>query len=129
MSDCSSDHAKPAPKKKSNIITCCVRKTKPKPKPKPVQKPEPPLKQVVCDPIVKPPKKTKPRAEPKCDRFEFYKSGDEQRAYLSREVVPILMEGMLGLAREQPQDPITYLYKFWNDDQHKCDIPLVDNLL
>lgn len=126
MSDCSSDK-KPSPKKKSNIITCCVRKAKPKPKPKP--EPEPQFKQVVCDPIVKPPKKIKPRAEPKCDKSEFFKSPDEQRAYLNREVVPILMEGMLGLARELPQDPITYLYKFWKEDQHKCDIPLVDNLL
>lgn len=126
MASCSSDDKKPKPKKK-NIVTCCHKKAKPKPKP--VEPPLPPYTEAVCEPIVKPPKPTKPRAEPVCDKSKFYKSGDEQRAYLNREVVPILMQGMLGLAREQPKDPISFLRDFWKDDRHKCEVPLRDNLL
>lgn len=129
MASCSSDDVKPKPKKKSNIITCCQRKGKPKPKPKPVEPPLPPITEVVCEPIVEPTTRVEPPTLPVCEKSLYYTSDDEQRAYLNDEVVPILMEGMLGLAREQPKDPITYLRDFWKDDRHKCDIPLRDNLL
>ncbi|KAH8416267.1 hypothetical protein KR222_001675 [Zaprionus bogoriensis] len=112
--------------KKQNIM--CVRKKKKASNPK-KRSSLPPMKPVVCKPIEKPPKQPKSLDEPICHQSKFYRSPAETRAYLEAEVVPILMEGMLGLAREQPNDPITYLYKFWKQDQHKCDIQLNDNLL
>jgi len=58
-----------------------------------------------------------------------YKSEADKRTYLEQEVVPIMMEGMLGLAREMPRDPIGYLEKFWLENKHKCDIDLPQNIL
>ncbi|XP_017841224.1 protein dpy-30 homolog [Drosophila busckii] len=95
-----------------------------KPKNEPVAKP------VECVPIVKPEKQPKRRdEEASCNRPRHYRSASEQRDYLQKEAVPILMEGMLALAREQPKDPITYLERFWLQQQQKCDIPLPENLL
>ncbi|XP_017098285.1 protein dpy-30 homolog [Drosophila bipectinata] len=88
------------------------------------------IRSILCPPIDKPKKKAKEEAKEKdCPRATNYKTADQRRQYLEQEVVPILMEGMLGLAREMPQDPITYLKKFWLQDQHKCDIDLPKDLL
>ncbi|XP_017864204.1 PREDICTED: protein dpy-30 homolog [Drosophila arizonae] len=105
---------------------CCKKDLPPPPKPAPVEKPPQVVK---CEPIKKPPKPKKADAEPVCEKASFYRSGDELRAYLDREVVPIMMEGMVALARDQPKDPISYLEHFWLDEKHKCDIPLPENLL
>ncbi|XP_064541795.1 protein dpy-30 homolog [Drosophila montana] len=113
-------------KTKKKRVMCCPKDLPKKPKPEPKIKPPKP---VVCDPIEKPPKKPKEAVKPACERPPHYRSGSEQRAYLQQEVVPILMEGMLGLARDQPRDPISYLEKFWLKEQQKCDIPLPDDLL
>ncbi|KAI8041470.1 uncharacterized protein LOC128257049 [Drosophila gunungcola] len=64
-----------------------------------------------------------------CPRTGSFRSSADQRIYLEQEVVPILMEGMLGLARELPRDPIGYLEKFWLNNEHKCDIKLPQNIL
>ncbi|XP_016965164.1 protein dpy-30 homolog [Drosophila biarmipes] len=85
---------------------------------------------VLCPDVQKPKKEPKPSNEAKeCPRVKNYKSEGDKRAYLEQEVVPILMEGMLGLAREMPRDPIGYLEKFWLDNKHKCDIELPQNIL
>ncbi|XP_017043508.1 protein dpy-30 homolog [Drosophila ficusphila] len=103
----------PAKKNPSAIISIlCPDKEKPKTekKPKKERKPE--------DPELK-----------DCPRTKGYKSEADKRTYLEQEVIPILMEGMLGLAREMPKDPINYLEKFWLYNKHKCDIELPKNIL
>ncbi|EDV95755.1 protein dpy-30 homolog [Drosophila grimshawi] len=112
---------------RSKKIKCCSKDLKKVPKA--VPKRTPPPKPVVCDPIVKPPEQAKIADKPKCNQPSYYRSEAQQRDYLQQEVVPILMEGMLGLAREQPRDPITYLEAYWLKDQHKCDIQLPKDLL
>ncbi|XP_026847458.1 uncharacterized protein LOC113566359 [Drosophila persimilis] len=86
-------------------------------------------KAIDCPPIEKPKKEASPKAEPECNRPHFYRSPEEKRTYLELQVVPILMEGMLAVAREQPRDPIGYLEKFWLQDRLKCDIQLPKNIL
>ncbi|XP_034482233.1 protein dpy-30 homolog [Drosophila innubila] len=114
-------------KKNKNWVMCCPKDLK-KP-PKPVQKPLPPIKTVKCPRIEKPPKQPKQEDEVKCEQTKYYRSAAEQRQHLEKEVVPILMQGMLEVAREQPKDPISYLEKYWLNKQHKCDIKLPDDLL
>ncbi|KAL7733504.1 hypothetical protein ACLKA6_004974 [Drosophila palustris] len=114
-------------KKKKNWVMCCPKDLKKSSKPG--QRPLPPLKPVKCDPIEKPPKKIKQQDEVKCEQTKNYRSPAEQRQHLEREAVPILMQGMLEVAREQPTDPIAYLEKFWLKKQHQCDIKLPDDLL
>ncbi|TDG48081.1 hypothetical protein AWZ03_005498 [Drosophila navojoa] len=111
---------------KKNWVMCCKKDLPPPPKPAPVEKPPQVVK---CESIKKPPKPKKGEAEPACEKPEYYRSNDELRAYLDREVVPIMMEGMVALARDQPKDPISYLEHFWLGEKHKCDIPLPENLL
>ncbi|XP_034657542.1 protein dpy-30 homolog [Drosophila subobscura] len=88
-----------------------------------------------CPPMEKPKKKEAPppqaeaEAEAECNRPKFYRSPEQKRVYLEQQAVPILMEGMLAVAREQPRDPIGYLEKFWLQDSHKCDIQLPQNIL
>jgi len=106
---------------------CCPKDVK-KP-PKAIQKPLAPIKPVKCDPIEKPQKKPKEKDEIKCNRFKNYRSAAEQRVHLEKEVVPILMQGMLEVAREQPRDPITYLENFWLQKQYKCSIKLPEDTL
>ncbi|KAH8366155.1 hypothetical protein KR093_009801, partial [Drosophila rubida] len=113
--------------KKKKWVMCCPKDLKKQP-PKKVEKPLPPTV-VKCEKLEKPPKTPKPRPEPHCERSKSYRSPAEQRAYLEKEAVPIFMEGMLELAREQPQDPISYLQNFWLKRQHECAIPLPKNLL
>jgi len=85
---------------------------------------------VLCPDVKKPKKEPKPGDEAKdCPRVKSYKSEADKRIYLEQEVVPIMMEGMLGLAREMPRDPIGYLEKFWLENKHKCDIDLPQNIL
>ncbi|EDW68568.1 protein dpy-30 homolog [Drosophila virilis] len=127
MPDNQLDDSDDKPKKsKKKWVMCCPKDLPKKPKPEPkIELPKP----VVCEPIEKPPKKPKKAEKPACERPAHYRSGSEQRAYLEKEVVPILMEGMLALARDQPRDPISYLEKFWLEEQQKCDIPLPEDLL
>lgn len=88
------------------------------------------IRSILCPPIEKPMKKAKEEVKHKdCPRATNYKTPGQRRQYLEQEVVPILLEGMLGLAREMPQDPINYLQKFWLQDKHKCDIDLPKDLL
>ncbi|EDW99780.2 uncharacterized protein Dyak_GE23100 [Drosophila yakuba] len=92
---------------------------------------------ILCPDADKPKKEHKPRKESEfdgleakeCPRTKNFRSPADRRVYLEQEVVPILMEGMLGLAREMPRDPIGYLQKFWLEDKHKCDIRLPQNIL
>ncbi|XP_017080173.1 protein dpy-30 homolog [Drosophila eugracilis] len=86
---------------------------------------------VLCPDIEKAKKETKPTTgeAKECPRTQGYKPPADKRTYLEQAVVPILMEGMLGLAREMPRDPLGYLEKFWLQDKHKCDIELPQNLL
>ncbi|KAH8239109.1 hypothetical protein KR032_000932 [Drosophila birchii] len=85
----------------------------------------------ICPEIVKPKKEPKPEGDEvhDCPRHKSYRSPAEKRQFLENEVVPIVMEGMLGLAREMPRDPIAYLEKFWLQKKHKCDIDLPQNIL
>ncbi|BFF99717.1 protein dpy-30 homolog [Drosophila madeirensis] len=84
-----------------------------------------------CPAMEKPKKKEAPpsQAEAECNRPKFYRSPEQKRVYLEQQAVPILMEGMLAVAREQPRDPIGYLEKFWLQDSHKCNIQLPQNIL
>ncbi|KAH8364538.1 hypothetical protein KR084_007748 [Drosophila pseudotakahashii] len=86
---------------------------------------------ILCPHAEKPKKEPEPEGDgvKKCQRVEGYKSSADRRLFLEQEVVPILMEGMLGLAREMPRDPIGYLEKFWLENKHKCDIQLPQNIL
>ncbi|KAH8380437.1 hypothetical protein KR009_010682 [Drosophila setifemur] len=88
------------------------------------------IRSIICPPIDKP-KKQKPEEgqERDCPHSKNYRSPADKRIFLEQQVVPILMEGMLGLAREMPRDPICYLKKFWLQDKHKCDIQLPRNTL
>ncbi|XP_022229252.2 protein dpy-30 homolog [Drosophila obscura] len=88
-------------------------------------------KSTECPPMEKPKKKKKapPQAEVECNRPKFYRSPEEKRSYLEQQVVPILMEGLLAVARDQPRDPIGYLEKFWLQDKQRCDIQLPQNIL
>uniref|UniRef100_A0A6P4EFQ3 Uncharacterized protein LOC108039616 n=1 Tax=Drosophila rhopaloa TaxID=1041015 RepID=A0A6P4EFQ3_DRORH len=89
------------------------------------------IRSILCPDVVKPKKEPKPEGTEvkECPRAGSYKSSADQRIYLEQEVIPILMEGMLGLAREMPRDPIGYLEKFWLYNKHKCDIKLPQNIL
>nr|XP_017011627.2 protein dpy-30 homolog [Drosophila takahashii] len=89
------------------------------------------IQSILCPDVEKPNKEPKPEEDgvKKCQRVEGYKSSADRRIFLEQEVVPILMEGMLGLAREMPRDPIGYLEKFWLENKHKCDIQLPQNIL
>ncbi|KAM8710904.1 hypothetical protein ACLKA7_017519 [Drosophila subpalustris] len=110
-------------KKKKNWLMCYAKELKKS------TKAEPPIKPVRCELVEKPAKKIKEQDEFKCERTKTYRSPAEQRQHLEREAVPILMQGMLELAREQPTDPIACLEKFWLGKQHQCDIELPDDLL
>ncbi|XP_020816612.1 uncharacterized protein LOC110190452 [Drosophila serrata] len=111
---------------KRNVNPPKKRKIKEKAKPSPSA-----IKASICPEIVKPKKEAKEEIShaPDCQRPNSYRSPAEKRQYLENEVVPILMEGMLGLAREMPRDPIGYLEKFWLQKKHKCDIDLPKNIL
>lgn len=89
------------------------------------------IRTILCPDIDKPRKESKPEGpEGKdCRRPSTFSTPAERREYLEKEVVPILMEGMLGVAREMPRDPIRYLEKFWLHNKHKCDIDLPENIL
>ncbi|KAH8300735.1 hypothetical protein KR059_001178 [Drosophila kikkawai] len=91
----------------------------------------PDIKPILCPDIVKPKKEEKLEEGEvlDCQRPKSYTSPAEKRQYLEKEVVPILMEGMLGLSREMPRDPIGYLEKFWLQKKQKCDIDLPQNIL
>ncbi|EDW73606.2 uncharacterized protein Dwil_GK16563 [Drosophila willistoni] len=62
-----------------------------------------------------------------CNRPKNYSTPAEKRSYLELKVTPVLMEGMLGLARDQPTDPVSYLEEYWLKEQHKCNINLTQN--
>ncbi|KAH8283323.1 hypothetical protein KR054_003174, partial [Drosophila jambulina] len=111
---------------KRNVSPSKHHKIKDKPKRSPSA-----IRTVICPDIVKPKKEPKEEESevPACQRSNSYSSPAEKRQYLETEVVPILMEGMLGLAREMPRDPIGYLEKFWLQNKHKCDIDLPENIL
>ncbi|KAH8408560.1 hypothetical protein KR215_007487 [Drosophila sulfurigaster] len=115
-------------KSKKKWVMCCPKDLNKSPK-KHIEKPLPPIQQVNCERIEKLPKAIKKQDEPHCEQSKHYRSPAEKRAHLEKEVVPIFMQGMLELAREQPKDPISYLEKFWLKKQHKCDISLPENLL
>ncbi|KAH8295638.1 hypothetical protein KR018_000660 [Drosophila ironensis] len=85
---------------------------------------------ILCPSIDKSKQKAKEdKTDTDCPQSKSYRCPADKRSYLEQEVVPILMEGMLGLAREMPQDPITFLKRFWLENQHKCDIDLPKNIL
>nr|NP_788513.2 uncharacterized protein Dmel_CG33060 [Drosophila melanogaster]AAO41245.2 uncharacterized protein Dmel_CG33060 [Drosophila melanogaster] len=108
-----------------------------KPSPNKTKKNPSAIISILCPDGDKPNKEAKPKKNggseefqaKECPRTKSFKPPEERRIFLEQEVVPILMEGMLGLAREMPRDPIGYLQKFWLDDKHKCDIPLPQNIL
>ncbi|XP_030385949.1 uncharacterized protein LOC115632834 [Scaptodrosophila lebanonensis] len=114
-------------------IRCCPKDfEKDVPKPPAVRSQSWPRYQrpVQCKPIERPPKVKPPPEQPvECVRSKSYRSYEEKHAYMEQEVVPVLMEGLLALARDQPRDPISYLETFWVRGQHKCDIQLPQNLL
>lgn len=128
IENCDVDLKPKKKEKKKNWVMCCKKDLPPPPTPKRVPKERPPTI-VKCKPIEKPPKTPKVEPKPVCEKPAYYRSSYEQRAYLEREVVPILMQGMVALARDQPRDPISYLEKFWLEDKRKCDIPIPQNLL
>ncbi|EDV52267.2 protein dpy-30 homolog [Drosophila erecta] len=107
------------------------------PSPKRTKKNPSAIISILCPDADKPPKEPNPLKESgpdgfqakECPRTKSFRPPEDRRKYLEQEVVPILMEGMLGVAREMPRDPIGYLQKFWLNDKHKCDIPLPQNIL
>lgn len=45
------------------------------------------------------------------------------KQYLDQTVAPVLLEGMKALAKERPQDPITFLANYLLKHKSQCEEP------